>query len=198
MNQVNSILAWATLVHVVFKCDEWADTTKYNVIYEHHRVTNNCHCDNLLGAWNAQHSTCMIHNSKMRINHESMQIKHHIVTINKTHSIKLTKINPTHIRIIINTKTQQQIKNPRNQGNRHEILRENKKTHTFSWRLKLRRWWKWWIFEWNTASMWKRRTNKTMNSKKCSRENWKVLKIVLKAQNTHFSWLTQVVNKLPN
>ena len=67
-----------------------------------------------------------------------MQNKHHIVTINKTHSIKLTKINLTHIRIIINTKTQQQLQNPRNQGNKHEILRENKKTHTFSWRLKLK------------------------------------------------------------
>ena len=98
MNQVNSILAWVTLVHVVFKCDEWADTTKYNVIYEHHRVTSNCYCDNLLGAWNAQHSTGMIHNSKMRINHESMQSKHHIVTINKTHSNKLNKMTLTYIR----------------------------------------------------------------------------------------------------
>ena len=40
----------------------------------------------------------MIHNSKMRINHESMQNKHHIVTINKTHSIKLNKMTLTHIR----------------------------------------------------------------------------------------------------
>ena len=36
-------------------------------------------------------------------------------------------------------KTQQQLKNPRNQDYNHEILRENMKTHTFSWRLKLRR-----------------------------------------------------------
>ena len=92
MNQVNSILAWVTLVHVVFKCDEWADTKKY------HRVTSNCHCDNLLRVWNAQLSTDMKHNSKMRINHESLWNKHHIVTINKTHSIKLNKMTPTHIR----------------------------------------------------------------------------------------------------
>ena len=42
---------------------------------------------------------------------------------------------------IIYTKSQQQLKNPRNHGNKHEILRENKKTHTFSWRLMLR-WWR--------------------------------------------------------
>ena len=68
----------------------------------------------------------------MKIKPENKHIKHHIIKTIKTHSIKLTKINPTHIRIIIYTKTQQQLKNPRNQGNKHEILKEKKKTHTFS------------------------------------------------------------------
>ena len=54
---------------------------------------------------------------------------------------------------------------------------------------------KWWICEWNTVSMWERRTKKTISSKRCSKENWKVLKIVLKAQNMHFSQLNQVANK---
>ena len=110
---------------------------------------------------------------------------------------KLSQINSNQYSKLKFFKTQHQLKNPRNQGNKHEILRENTKTHTFSWRLKLRRWWKWWIFGWNTESMCERRTNKTMNSKKCSREKWKVLKTVLKAQNTCFSWLNQVTNKLP-
>ena len=57
---------------------------------------------------------------------------------------------------------------------------------------------KWWICEWNMVSMWERRMKKTMNSQKCSRENWKVLKTVLKAQNMRFSWLNQVVNKSPS
>ena len=54
---------------------------------------------------------------------------------------------------------------------------------------------KWWICEWNTVSMWERRTKKTISSKRCSKENWKVLKIILKAQNMHFSQLNQVANK---
>ena len=57
---------------------------------------------------------------------------------------------------------------------------------------------KWWICEWNMVSMWERRMKKTMNSQKCSRENWKVLKTVLKAQNMRFSWLNQVANKSPS
>ena len=140
MNQVNSILAWAILVHLKFKCDECANTTKYNVIYEHHRVTSNYHCDNLLEAWNAHHSTGMIHNSKTKINHESMWNKHHIVIINTTHSINSTKwTQPKFEHHISQVSTI--TNNPRNQGNKHEIFRENKKTHTFSWRLKLR-WWR--------------------------------------------------------
>ena len=51
--------------------------------------------------------------------------------------------------------------------------------------------------EWNTVSLWERRMDKTMNSKKCSRENWKVLKTVLEAQNMRFSRLNWVVNKSP-
>ena len=63
--------------------------------------------------------------------------------------------------------------------------------------------WSWddeeqWRFLWETRWVWEWRTNKTMNSKKCSRENWKVLKTVLRAQNTHFSWRYQVVYKSPN
>ena len=50
----------------------------------------------------------------------------------------------------------------------------------------------------NTVSLWERWTDKTMNSKKCSRENWKVLKTVLKGQNTHFLRLNQVADKSPN
>ena len=111
-----SILAWATLVHVVCKCDECASTTKYNVIYEHHRVTSNCHYDILLQAWNAQHSTGMIHNSKIKINHESMWIKHHIITINKTHSIKLTKISTTHIRTSYFSKLNNNSKNKKSKA----------------------------------------------------------------------------------
>ena len=56
---------------------------------------------------------------------------------------------------------------------------------------------KWRIFEWNMVSLWERRMKKTMNSKKCSRENWKVLKTVLKAQNMRFLLLNQVANKSP-
>ena len=134
---------------------------------------------------------------KMRINHESMWNKHHTIHIKKTHLIKLIKMNPTHIRIITYIKSQQQHKNPRNQSYNHEILRENRKTHTFSWSLKLRKRWNRWIIEWNTMSLWECWTNKTMNSKKCSRENYKVLKTVLKAQNTRFSRLSWVANK-PN
>ena len=89
-------------------------------------------------------------------------------------------------------KTQQQLKNPRNQVYNHEILRENKKAHTFSWRLKLRWWREMVVLERNTMSLWERRTYKTMNSKKCSKENWKVLKIVLKAQNKGFFDLTEL------
>ena len=51
MNQVNSKLTCATLVHVVYKYDECANTTKCNVINEQHRVTSNCQCDILLWAW---------------------------------------------------------------------------------------------------------------------------------------------------
>ena len=36
-----------------------------------------------------------------------------------------------------------------------------------------------------------------MNNKKCSKENWKVLKTILKAQDTRFSQLNQVANKSP-
>ena len=79
-NQVNSILAWATPVHVVCKCDESAGTTKYNVVYKHHRVTSNCHCDILLWTWNALHNTGMIQNSNIKINHESICITHYIIT----------------------------------------------------------------------------------------------------------------------
>ena len=64
----------------------------------------------------------------------------------------------------------------RKQGYNYEILRENKKTHTFSWGLKL----KWWrtmeVFVRNMVSLRVIWTDKTMNNKKCSRENWKVLK----------------------
>ena len=84
----------------------------------------------------------------------------------------------------------------RNLGYNHKILRENKKTHTFPWGLKLR-WWRTMEGFWETRWVWEWITNKTMNSKKCSRENWKVLKTVLKAQNTRFSWLYQVVCKPP-
>ena len=48
-------------------------------------------------------------------------------TLNQNHKNK-----PNPYLNIIYTKSQQQLKNPRNQGNKHEILRENKKTHTFS------------------------------------------------------------------
>ena len=60
-----------------------------------------------------------------------MCIKHHIITINKTHSNKLNKNNPTHIRIIAYLKSPQQLKNQENKGSKHEELKENKKTHTF-------------------------------------------------------------------
>ena len=73
-------------------------------------------------------------------------------------------------------KTQQQLKNPRNQGYNHEILRENKKTHTCSWRLKLRWWRKMVIFERNMVSLWERRMDKIMNSQKCLREKLKNFK----------------------
>ena len=171
MNQVNSILAWATLVHVVCKCDECAGTTKYNVVYEHHKITTNCHCDILLQAWNARHNTGMVHNSKIKINHESMCIMHHIITITKTHLIKLTKINPNHIRTtyissLNNNSTIQEIK-----AINMKYLEKNRKLIPF-----LRDWsrndeQKWWTFESNTVSLRERWTNKTMNSKKCSREN---------------------------
>ena len=127
-------------MYLVCKCDECAGITKYNIIYEHHRVTNNYHCDILQWAWYAQHSTIMIHNPTKGINQESMWNKYHIITINKTHSTNSTKwSNPCSNTYI--AKHNQQLKNPRNQGYNHEELRENKKTHTFSWRLKLR-WWR--------------------------------------------------------
>ena len=174
MNQVNSILAWATLVHVVFKCDEWADTTKYNVNYEHHRVTSNCHCDNLLGAWNAQHSTGMIHNSKMRINHESMQYKHQIVTINKTHSNKLNKMTQPIFETQVFQKLNINSKINKSRAINMKYIEKDEKPIPFLevWRRDDEE--KWWICEWNTVSMWERRMKKTMNSKKCLRENWKV------------------------
>ena len=57
---------------------------------------------------------------------------------------------------------------------------------------------KWRFFERDTMSLREIWTSKTMNKQKCSRENWKVLKTILKAQNTQFSWLGWVTNKSPN
>ena len=50
---------------------------------------------------------------------------------------KLNKMNPTHIRIITYLKSHQQLKNQENKGSKHEILRENKKTHTFFLKIKV-------------------------------------------------------------
>ena len=54
------------------------------------------------------------------------------------------------------------------------------------------------VFERNTVSLREIWMGKTMNSKKCLRENWKVLKTVLKAQNMRFLRLNHVANKSPN
>ena len=135
---------------VVCKSDECA-----------HRIISNCHCDNLLGAWSTQHGTITTYHSKMRHIHKNMYIKHHILNAIKTHSFKLTKINLSHNRIIIYTKTQQQLKNP-NRGKKHEILRENKKTHTFSWSLK-KRWWRKMVDLWVKHGEYVRETNEEDN-----------------------------------
>ena len=67
----------------------WNFGPQHSVIYEHHRVTSNCHWENLLWTWHAQHNTCKIHNPTMGINHENKQIRHQINNSNRTHIIKL-------------------------------------------------------------------------------------------------------------
>ena len=65
----------------------------------------------------------------------------------------------------------------------------------FSWRLRLK-WCKNGGSSRVTRWVWERfEMRKTMNSQKCSRENWKHLKIDLYAQNTQFSRLSQVASK---
>ena len=66
-----------------------------------------------------------------------MYIRHHILNVNTIHSIKLTKIYPIHIRNITYLKSQQKLKNQVKKGSNHEILRENKKTHTFFLKIKV-------------------------------------------------------------
>ena len=60
--------------------------------------------------WCAQQKLEQKSYSRMKIKYENKHIKHHIIKTNRTHSIKLTKINPTLIRIITYLKTQQQLK----------------------------------------------------------------------------------------
>ena len=76
-------------------------------------------------------------------------------------------------------------------------VERKRKPIPFSWRLRLK-WCK------NGGSLrvtrwvWERfEMGKTMNSQKCSRENWKRLKTDLFAQNTRFSQLSQVASKSP-
>ena len=88
--------------------------------------------------------------------------------------------------------------NPRNQDYNMKYLEKDRKLIHFledwSWDDEE----KWRFFERDTMSLREIWIGKIMNKQKCSRENWKVLKIVFKAQNTWFSWLGWVTNRSPN
>ena len=89
-------------------------------------------------------------------------------------------------------KTKHQLKNQRNQGKKHEIFSENKKTHTFFLTIEVE------MMNSNGGLCEKHggyKRGRQMNSHKSLRENLKVLKTVLKAQNKRFSRLKQVTNK---
>ena len=94
----------------------------------------------------------------------------------------------------MNLKSRQQLKNQEIQAIIMKYLEKIRKPIPFledwSWDNEEQ-----WRFLGETRWVWEWRTNKTMNSQKSSRENWKVLKTVLKAQNMRFSRLYQVVCK---
>ena len=104
------------------------------------------------------------YNSKMRGRHENMYCRQQInKNLSKPNQQTQQNIPKPHSNIIF-VKTQQTLKYQEIKGFKHEILWENKKTHTFSWSLEKRWWRKWWIFGENTVSLWGWGTDKTMNS----------------------------------
>ena len=64
-------------------------------------------------------------------------------------------------------------------GYKHEILWEKWKTHTFSWSLKKRWWWKWWIFEREQGEFVSQMNEQDNKQSQWVRENWKVFKNAL-------------------
>ena len=128
----------------------------------------------------------------MKIKHVNNYIKHYFIKTNDTHSIKLNKNIPTHVRTTYISKLNNNSQIQENKAITMKYLEKIRKPITFleDWSWDDEEQWR--FLKRNTVSLWERWTDKTMNSQKCSRENWKVLKTILKAQNMRFSRLNQV------
>ena len=105
-----------------------------------------------------------------------MWSKHHIITINKTHSTNSTKICPTHIWTTYISKVNNNSKIKKSKAINMKYFVKSKEPILFlkfdeEMMKKMED-----FCEWNKVSLWGRWIDKTMNNQKCLRENWKNFK----------------------